>query len=109
MVLISNAQLCKECGIGSGGYLESAYNTAQCKPPAGSVKDLCMKEFIYSRNAVYEALRARRRQFFRLEVSHGVQEKSRLIDILQMAEGGGHHEKDTLLFERGTRNSELGI
>ncbi len=46
----------------------------------------CVKEFIYSRNAVYEALRAGRRHVFRLEVAHGVQEKGRLGQILQMAE-----------------------
>jgi 23S rRNA (guanosine2251-2'-O)-methyltransferase len=45
-----------------------------------------MREFIYGRNPVYEALRANRRQSFRLEVAHGVQEKGRLLDILQMAE-----------------------
>jgi 23S rRNA (guanosine2251-2'-O)-methyltransferase len=45
-----------------------------------------MKEFIYSRNAVYEALRARRRQFFRLEVANGAQEKGRLTEIIQLAE-----------------------
>ena len=44
-----------------------------------------MKEFIYSRNAVYETLRAWRRQVFRLEIAHGVQEKGRLLEILQMA------------------------
>jgi len=44
-----------------------------------------MKEFIYSRNAVYETLRARRRQVFRLQVAEGVQEKGRLAEILQMA------------------------
>jgi 23S rRNA (guanosine2251-2'-O)-methyltransferase len=44
-----------------------------------------MKEFIYSRNAVYEALRAKRRDVFRLEVAQGVQEKGRMLDILQMA------------------------
>ncbi|MBM3151981.1 MAG: 23S rRNA (guanosine(2251)-2'-O)-methyltransferase RlmB [Chloroflexi bacterium] len=44
-----------------------------------------MKEFIYSRNAVYETLRARRRQVFRLEIAQGVQEKGRILDILQMA------------------------
>lgn len=44
-----------------------------------------MKEFIYSRNAVYETLRARRRDVFRLEVAQGVQEKGRMVDILQMA------------------------
>jgi len=45
-----------------------------------------MREFIYGRNPVYESLRAKRRQFFRLEVAQGVQEKGRLSDILQMAE-----------------------
>lgn len=45
-----------------------------------------MKEFIYSRNAVYEALRARRRQFFRLQLADGLQEKGRILAILQMAE-----------------------
>jgi len=44
-----------------------------------------MKEFIYSRNAVYETLCAKRRQVFRLEIAHGVQEKGRLLEILQMA------------------------
>jgi 23S rRNA (guanosine2251-2'-O)-methyltransferase len=44
-----------------------------------------MKEFIYSRNAVYETLRARRRQVFRLEIAHGVQEKGRILEILEMA------------------------
>lgn len=45
-----------------------------------------MKEFIYSRNAVYETLRARRRQVFRLEVAQGAQEKGRLAEIIRMAE-----------------------
>ena len=44
-----------------------------------------MKEFIYSRNAVYETLRARRRQVFRLLIAEGAQEKGRLAEILQMA------------------------
>jgi 23S rRNA (guanosine2251-2'-O)-methyltransferase len=44
-----------------------------------------VKEFIYSRNAVYETLRAKRRQVFRLEVAQGVQEKGRMLNILQMA------------------------
>ena len=44
-----------------------------------------MKEFIYSRNAVYETLRAKRRDVFRLEIAQGVQEKARILDILQMA------------------------
>jgi 23S rRNA (guanosine2251-2'-O)-methyltransferase len=44
-----------------------------------------MKEFIYSRNAVYEALRAKRREVFRVQVAEGAQEKGRLADILKMA------------------------
>ncbi len=45
-----------------------------------------MKEFLYSRNAVYEALRAGRRRFYRLLMAKGVQEKGRLLDILLLAE-----------------------
>jgi len=45
-----------------------------------------VKEFIYSRNAVYETLRAGRREVFRLEVIQGAQEKGRLAEILSMAE-----------------------
>jgi 23S rRNA (guanosine2251-2'-O)-methyltransferase len=44
-----------------------------------------MKEFIYSRNAVYEALRARRRDVFKIQVAEGAQEKGRLAEILSMA------------------------
>ncbi len=44
-----------------------------------------MKETLYSRNAVYETLRAKRRQFFSLENAEGVQEKGRLSDILRIA------------------------
>jgi 23S rRNA (guanosine2251-2'-O)-methyltransferase len=44
-----------------------------------------MKEFIYSRNAVYETLRARRREVFKIQVSEGAQEKGRLADILKLA------------------------
>ncbi|MBN2148248.1 MAG: 23S rRNA (guanosine(2251)-2'-O)-methyltransferase RlmB [Anaerolineales bacterium] len=44
-----------------------------------------MKEWIYSRNAVYECLRARRRQPFRLRVAQGVEEKGRLVEILHLA------------------------
>jgi 23S rRNA (guanosine2251-2'-O)-methyltransferase len=46
-----------------------------------------MKEFIYSRNAVYEALRAKRRPIFKILVSEGAQEKGRLAEILRMAKG----------------------
>jgi len=44
-----------------------------------------MKEFIYSRNAVYETLRAKRREVFKLQIAEGAQEKGRLADILRMA------------------------
>ena len=44
-----------------------------------------MKEFIYSRNAVYETLRARRRDVFKIELAEGVQVKSRLTEILALA------------------------
>jgi 23S rRNA (guanosine2251-2'-O)-methyltransferase len=46
-----------------------------------------MKEFIYSRNAVYEALRAKRRPIYKILVSEGAQEKGRLAEILRMAKG----------------------
>ena len=44
-----------------------------------------MKEFIYSRNAVHEALRAKRRPIFKILISEGAQEKGRLAEILRMA------------------------
>ena len=44
-----------------------------------------MKEFIYSRNAVYEALRARRREIFKIQIAEGAQEKGRLVDIMKLA------------------------
>jgi 23S rRNA (guanosine2251-2'-O)-methyltransferase len=44
-----------------------------------------MKEFIYSRNAVYEALRAKRRPIYKIQISEGAQEKGRLAEILRMA------------------------
>jgi 23S rRNA (guanosine2251-2'-O)-methyltransferase len=42
-------------------------------------------EFIYSRNAVYETLRAARREIFRLQIAEGVQEKGRLAEIIRLA------------------------
>ena len=53
-----------------------------------------MKEFIYSRNAVYETLRAKRREIFRIQIAEGAQEKGRLDDILRMA------KERKILFER---------
>lgn len=44
-----------------------------------------MKEWIYGRNAVYECLRAKRRDFFRLRVAEGAQERGRLAEILGLA------------------------
>jgi 23S rRNA (guanosine2251-2'-O)-methyltransferase len=44
-----------------------------------------MKEWIYGRNAVYEALLARKRQFFRLKLATGVDEKGHLADIIKMS------------------------
>ena len=44
-----------------------------------------MKEFIYSRNAVYETLCAKRRQIFSIEIAEGVQEKGKIEQILQLA------------------------
>lgn len=43
-----------------------------------------MKEWIYGRNAVYETLRARRRQPFRLRLAQGVEEKGRLAEIIKL-------------------------
>jgi 23S rRNA (guanosine2251-2'-O)-methyltransferase len=44
-----------------------------------------MREFIYSRNAVYEALRAKRRNVFKIQIAEGAQEKGRLAEILKLA------------------------
>jgi len=46
-----------------------------------------MKEFIYSRNAVYETLRAKRRDVFQIEVGDNVQVKGRLAEIMALASG----------------------
>lgn len=45
-----------------------------------------MREWISGRNAVYEVLRAGRRQVFRLRIAQGVQEKGRLLEILRLSE-----------------------
>ncbi|HEX7620643.1 MAG TPA: 23S rRNA (guanosine(2251)-2'-O)-methyltransferase RlmB [Anaerolineales bacterium] len=44
-----------------------------------------MKEFIYGRNPIFETLRARRRDVFRLQVAEGVQNKGRLTEILDLS------------------------
>lgn len=42
---------------------------------------------MYGRNAVYESLRANRRQFFRLKLAQGIDEKGHLRDIISVAKG----------------------
>ena len=44
-----------------------------------------MKEFIYSRNAVYETLRAKRRDVFEILIAEGAQEKGKLSEIIDSA------------------------
>ncbi len=44
-----------------------------------------MKEFIYGRNPVFETMRARRRDVFRLQIADGVQDKGRLTEILNLS------------------------
>ena len=44
-----------------------------------------MKEWIWGRNPVYEALLAERRQFYELRIAKGVQEEGRLKEILHLA------------------------
>jgi 23S rRNA (guanosine2251-2'-O)-methyltransferase len=48
-----------------------------------------MNELLYGRNAVREALRARRRQLHRLTVSSGVQETGVVAEIVKLAEAAG--------------------
>lgn len=43
------------------------------------------REYLYSRNAVYETLRAKDRDVFRIQIAVGAQDKGRLTDILHMA------------------------
>ncbi|MFQ5615426.1 MAG: 23S rRNA (guanosine(2251)-2'-O)-methyltransferase RlmB [Anaerolineales bacterium] len=45
-----------------------------------------MREWIYGRNPVYEALRARRRHFFQLHIARGVKEKGRLQEIVDLCQ-----------------------
>ncbi len=47
-----------------------------------------MKEWIVGRNPVYEVLRARRRNYFRLLVANGVEEKGRIDEIIQLGAAG---------------------
>jgi 23S rRNA (guanosine2251-2'-O)-methyltransferase len=45
-----------------------------------------VKEWINGRNPVYEVLKARRRQCFRLLIARGVEEKGRLQEIMRLAQ-----------------------
>jgi 23S rRNA (guanosine2251-2'-O)-methyltransferase len=45
-----------------------------------------MKETIWGRNAVYETLRANRRQVYKLLVAEGVQERGHLSDAIRLAQ-----------------------
>jgi 23S rRNA (guanosine2251-2'-O)-methyltransferase len=44
-----------------------------------------MREFLYGRNAVYETLRAKRRQFFALQIADGVKPTGRINQIMDLA------------------------
>jgi len=44
-----------------------------------------MKEFIYSRNAVYETIRAKRRDVFKIEIADNVQIKGKMAEIYALA------------------------
>ena len=44
-----------------------------------------MKEYIYSRNAIFETLRARRRDIFKIELADNVQIKGKLAEIMALA------------------------
>lgn len=48
-----------------------------------------MRETLYGRNAVYESLRARRRQFFRLLLADTVRSTEVVSDILTLAQAAG--------------------
>jgi 23S rRNA (guanosine2251-2'-O)-methyltransferase len=45
-----------------------------------------MRENIWGRNAVYEMLRANRRQVYKLMIAEGVQEHGHLTDAIQIAQ-----------------------
>jgi 23S rRNA (guanosine2251-2'-O)-methyltransferase len=44
-----------------------------------------MREWLYGRNAIYETMRAKRRQFFSLRIVNGAEEKGQLEQIVHMA------------------------
>jgi 23S rRNA (guanosine2251-2'-O)-methyltransferase len=78
----SNLQICPDKSIRYNSCLApSGRFGARSRPKPVPV----MKEFLYSRNAVYETLRARRRQVFQLLVADGAQDKGRMAEILKLA------------------------
>jgi len=62
-----------------------------------------MKEYIYSRNAVYETLRAQRRQFYQLLIAEGIKEKDRVKEIISLA------QRQKIKIERVSRGRLDGI
>ncbi len=78
------------CTVGLANHISirepALQRTCQVQCKAGIyLKDISMKEYIYGRNPVYEALRAKRRQAFQLLVAEGAKEKGRLAEIVQLA------------------------
>ncbi len=59
-----------------------------------------MSEALYGRNAVHEALRARRRQFHRLLLAHGIRERGIVEQVVHLANRAGvpieRADRDTL-------------
>ncbi|MFN8568343.1 MAG: RNA methyltransferase substrate-binding domain-containing protein [Kouleothrix sp.] len=73
-----------------------------------------MTDLLYGRNAVREALRARRRSFQRLMVSSGAQEAGTLGEVVKLAEKEGvpvervdRHELDRKLREANHQGAAL--
>ena len=62
-----------------------------------------MKEYIYSRNAVYETLRANRRHVFQLLIAEGVKENGKISEIILLA------RKQNIQPQRVHRNRLDGI
>ena len=44
-----------------------------------------VKEFVYGRNAVYETLRAKRRELFGLQIADGAKTAGRITEIMELA------------------------
>jgi 23S rRNA (guanosine2251-2'-O)-methyltransferase len=75
-----------------------------------------VKEWITGRNPVYEVLQARRRNFFRLQVAKGVEEKGRLGEILKLAQSRKvlvervqRQQLDALCAQSGSEENHQGV